>query len=247
MPTLKKTLFMHYIVLAYTEVFYKPVLNGLLYLTSALPKNDLGFSVILLTVILRLIMFPLTHKMIHTQRKMKEIEPELKKVQNEKKNKEEQGRAVMEIYKKHGINPFSGFLNILVQFPLLFAMYRVFYIGIPFKSEEVYNFLTVPEHINVMFLGLINLSQPNIILAGLAAASQFFQVKLAMPPKSNEAGSNMSTGVMMQKQMLYMFPVLIFLIGFSLPSAVALYWTTMNVFAIVHEAIVRNRLKDESR
>lgn len=234
---------MSYIGLIYHEVFYKPLLNGLLVLTSALPWNDLGFSVILLTVILRFAMFPLTHKMIHTQRKMKEIEPELKKIQSETKNKEEQGRAVMELYKKHGINPFSGFVNILIQFPLLFAMYRVFWAGIPFKVADIYSFLAIPAHINVMFLGLINLSNPNIFLAGLASVSQFLQVKLAMPPKPNTSGKP-DTGAMMQKQMLYMFPVLIFVIGFSLPAAVALYWTTMNVFAIVHEAMVRNRLQN---
>ncbi|MDP2669147.1 MAG: YidC/Oxa1 family membrane protein insertase [bacterium] len=245
---------MSYIVLIYHEVFYKPLLNGLLVLTSVLPWNDLGFSVILLTVILRLIMFPLTHKMIRTQRKMKEIEPELKKIQSEKKNKEEQGRAVMDLYKKHSINPFSGFVNILIQFPLLFAMYKVFWTGIPFKIGDIYGFLAIPAHINVMFLGLINLSVPNIFLAGLAAASQFLQVKLAMPPATTNAGGSGSAagakpdiGTMMQKQMLYMFPVLIFLIGFNLPAAVALYWTTMNVFAIVHEATVRNNAKNERR
>ncbi|MDO8523156.1 MAG: YidC/Oxa1 family membrane protein insertase [bacterium] len=237
---------MSYIVLVYHEVFYKPLLNALVFLTGALPWNDLGFSVIILTIAIRFIMFPLTHKMIHTQRKMKEIEPELKKIQNETKNKEEQGRATMELYKKHGINPFSGFLNILIQFPLLFAMYKVFWTGIPFKIEDIYNFLAIPAHINVIFLGLINLSVPNIFLAGLAAISQFLQVKLAMPPKREAAGKQ-GTGEMMQKQMLYMFPVLIFFIGFNLPAAVALYWTTMNVFAIVHEAIVRNRLNDERR
>lgn len=236
---------MSYISLIYHAVFYKPLLNALVFLTGALPWNDLGFSVILLTIAIRFIMFPLTHKMIHTQRKMKEIEPELKRIQSETKNKEEQGRAVMELYKKHGINPFSGFLNILIQFPLLFAMYRVFWQGIPFKAEDVYGFLTIPAHINVQFLSLINLSVSNIFLAVLAALSQFLQVRFAMPPKND----NQTKGgaEMMQKQMLYMFPVLIFLIGLKLPAAVALYWTTMNVFAIVHEAIVRNRLPDERR
>lgn len=236
---------MSYIGLAYHEVFYKPLLNALVFLTDILPWNDLGFSVILLTVILRFVMFPMTHKMIHTQRKMKAIEPELKKIQSDIKNKEEQSRAVMELYKRHGINPFSGFLNILIQFPLLFAMYKVFWQGIPFKAEDVYGFLSIPEYINVQFLSLVNLSEPNIILAAIAAISQFWQVRLAMPPKNDS--KTKGGAEMMQKQMLYMFPILIFFIGFNLPAAVALYWTTMNVFAIVHEAIVRNRLEDESR
>src|SRR3989344_6033711 len=129
---------MFYIKLVYHEIFYRPLLNGLLFLTSVLPGNDLGFSVILLTIILRTLMFPLSHKMLRTQNKMKHIEPDLKKIYADKKNKEEQSRAVMELYKKHGVNPFSGFLAVLLQFPLLFAMYQVFWHGLPFKLEEVY-------------------------------------------------------------------------------------------------------------
>lgn len=239
---------MSYISLVYHAVFYKPLLNCLLFLTSVLPGNDLGFSVIILTIAIRFMMFPLTHRMIHTQRKMKELEPELKKIQGETKSKEEQGKAVMGLYKKHGINPFSGFLNILIQFPLLFAMYSVFWNGIPFQVADVYSFLRIPEHINVEFLSLINLSAPNIFLAVLAAVSQFMQIRLAMPASPPKSDSKVKgVAEMMQKQMLYTFPVLIFFIGISMPSAVALYWTTMNVFAIVHEAIVRNRLENERR
>ena len=233
---------MSYISVIYQEIFYRPLLNGLLFLTRVLPGNDLGFAVILITVFVRILIFPLTHKMIHTQNKMKSMEPELKKIYSEKKNKEEQSKAIMELYKTHGINPFSGFLSILVQFPLLFAMYNVFWRGIPFQVADVYNFLTIPQHINTLFLNFINLSTPSVGLAAAAALSQFWQVKLATPPQNNISGKKDSQA-MMQKQMLYMFPVLIFFIGFKLPSAVALYWTTMNVFAIVHEAIVRERLR----
>src|SRR3989344_3956575 len=232
---------MSYLSLIYHEVFYRPLLNGLLFLTDILPGNDLGFSVILLTLMLRVLMFPLTHKMLHTQNTMKSIEPEIKKIYSETaNNKEEQSKRIMELYKKHGINPFSGFLTLLIQFPLLFAMYSVFWKGLPFNAADVYGFLAIPAHINTYFLGFINLTLPNIGFAGLSAVSQLWQIKLATPPKSGNAGKpDMQS--MMQKQMLYVFPVIIFVIGFKLPAAVALYWTTMNLFAIVHEAIVRKK------
>ena len=236
---------MFYLSLIYHEVFYRPLLNGLLFLTGILPGNDLGFSVILLTVLLRALMFPLTHKMLHTQNTMKNIEPEIKKIYSETaNNKEEQSKRIMALYKKHGINPFSGFLALLIQFPLLFAMYSVFWKGLPFNPGDIYGFLTIPAHVNTYFLGLINLTLPNIGFAGLSAVSQFWQIKLATPPKSGNAGKTDAQS-MMQKQMLYVFPVIIFIIGFRLPAAVALYWTTMNLFAIVHEAIARNRFKND--
>src|SRR3989338_2105021 len=95
---------------AYNALFYQPLYNGLLLITGILPGGDLGFAVIILTIAIRTIVFPLNHRMIKTQRAMKVIEPEIKRIQAEIKNKEEQGRALMELYRAHGINPFSGLL-----------------------------------------------------------------------------------------------------------------------------------------
>src|SRR3989338_8308263 len=113
---------MFYLSLIYHEVFYRPLINGLLFLTDILQGNDLGFSVILLTVLLRALTFPLTHKMLHTQNTMKNIEPEIKKIYSETaNNKEEQSKRIMALYKKHGINPFSGFfVQCHYPFALLF-------------------------------------------------------------------------------------------------------------------------------
>ena len=222
----------------YNEVFYRPVLNGLLFLTSVLPGHDLGLAVILLTIIVRLLMFPLTHKMLKTQKIMQQLDPEIKKINTDKKNKEDQSKALMELYRAHGINPFSGFLAMLIQFPLLIALYQVFWKGIPFELQAIYSFLTVPAEINILFLGLVVLTKPNIIFAALAAVSQFFQARLAMPLKKNGPPKNDFASTM-QSQMVYFFPILIFFLGFTMPAAVSLYWTSMNIFAIVHEAMVR--------
>ncbi len=221
-------------------IFYRPLLNGLLFLTSILPFHDLGFAIILLTIIIRLMMFPLTHKTLRTQHIMKKLEPEIKKIKEGNKSREEEARATMELYKAHGINPFSGFLALFIQFPLLIALYQVFWKGLPFSKEDIYKFLPIPTYINTHFLGFIPLDKGSIGMAALAALSQYWQARLAMPPKSNTLSQQKSDpAALMQKQMLYMFPVLIFILGFRLPAAVSLYWTAMNIFAIVHEAIVR--------
>lgn len=231
---------MSWIKLFFNEIFYLPILNALLFLTSILPGHDLGLAVILLTVLIRALIFPMTHKMLKTQNAMKKIEPELKKIYAEKKNKEEQGRAVMELYRAHGINPFSGFLMLIIQLPLLIAMYRVFWRGIPFQVNEIYPFLTIPVEVNTLFLGFISLTSASVGLAALAALSQFWQAKLAMPPaQNNKEKGKQDMSRAMQLQMVYVFPILIFILGFKLPAAVSLYWTSMNIFAIVHETIVR--------
>lgn len=231
---------MYYLGWVYNEIFYRPLLGALVFLTSVLPGADLGFAVVVLTVLIKLVTFPLTHKMLKTQKVMKELEPEIKKLYEDKKNKEEQARALMELYRSHGINPLSGFFSLLIQLPLLIALYQVFWKGIPFKTEEIYSFLTTPAGINTLFLGFIPLIEPSVGMAIFAGISQFWQAKFALPP-SKEAKNKNDMSRMMQTQMVYVFPILIFFIAFKLPAAVSLYWTAMNVFAIVHEAIVRKR------
>jgi len=230
----------------YNTIFYIPLLNGLFFLTNLLPKSDLGVAVIILTLLIRTLIFPLNHKMIKTQQVMKKIAPEIKKIQKDIKNKEEQGRALMDLYKAHGINPFAGFFGLFIQLPLLIALFKVFQKDLFSQSALAYSFITIPDNINTLFLGFIELTKSNYLLAIVAAASQFIQIKLATPPQDkNKTTDNKSDfGAIMQKQMLYVFPVMIFVFSFSLPSAVALYWTVMNVFAIVHEAIVRKKAKN---
>ena len=180
---------------------------------------------------------------------MKKIEPDIKKIQGGGKSREEQAKELMELYRAHGINPFSGFFSLFLQLPILIALYHVFWKGLPFKISEVYSFLSVPGTINTMFLGFISLTEANVGMALLAAISQFWQAKLAIPPTQqgrsdkNVGASSPNMASMMQKQMLFVFPILIFFIAYKLPAAVSLYWTSMNIFAIVHEAYVRRKTR----
>lgn len=225
------------IKVAYNIVFYTPLLKGLLFFTSILPFHDLGLSVIVLTIAVKLILFPFTHKSLKIQQVMKKIEPEIKRIQGDGKNKEEQAKALMELYRAHGINPFSGFFMIFLQLPILIALYQIFWKGLK----------NLPLGVNTMFLGFILLTKTNVGMAALAAISQFWQAKLAIPSSSVEdkvkTTGQPDVSRMMQKQMVFVFPFMIFFIALKLPSAVSLYWTSMNLFAIVHEAIVRKKAK----
>jgi YidC/Oxa1 family membrane protein insertase len=240
---------MNIFITLYNEILHKPLLNALILLTAYLPFHDLGFAVIILTIAVRFVLFPFTHHSVKAQAKMRTLEPKIAKIREiHKDNQQEQGQKIMALYKEHGVNPFSGCLMLLIQLPLLIALYRVF--GISLNSDslanDLYSFVTLPESIHTMFLGVINLMEASIIIAGLAAITQFIQMKLATPPVSASSQKEASSALpdisrIMSTQMIYVMPIVIFVIGLRFPAAVALYWTTMNVFAIIHESIVRRK------
>lgn len=240
----------------YNVIFYQPLFNGLVFLTNIVPFHDIGIAVIALTFIVRVVLFPFTHRSIRTQVKMKELEPQLKKIKEEfKDKKEEQARRTMELYRTHGISPFSGCLMVLLQLPVLIALYRVFFA--PIGTEGLYSFVSPPETLHTMFLGFIDMGKRSIVLAALAGMSQYAQVRLAAPKKQKEQtktpqyGQKTETKTGFQDeftkalsfQMSYIFPGLIFFLSLGFPAAVTLYWTASNVFAIVHESIVRAKAK----
>ena len=235
------------ISLIFNKVFYEPLLNSLVWLIGILPFHDVGIAVIILTIIVRLIIFPFTHNATVTQTKMKHLEPELKEIKEKfKNNNQEQTKKTMELYKRHGINPVFGLLALFVQIPILFALYKVFWTGGGgFDISHLYHFVSVPAFINTKFLGLIEMSKRSYILAALASVSQFFQMRLAMPPVKKSSGGTDSfkdnLAKSMSIQMRYIMPLFVFYIGLKFSSALALYWTTMNIFAIVHETIVRKK------
>ncbi len=229
-------------------VFYQPLYNALVFLVGIVPYYDVGIAVIILTLITRAIVFPLSHRAILTQRKMRAIEPEMKQVKEKfKKDKQEQTRQTMALYKSHGISPFSGFLMLLIQLPILIALYKLFLSGIQFNGGELYSFISLPVEIRTVFLGLIDIFKSNYILAALAGITQFFQMYLAMPKivkpdaDSNSFSDQLSRSMAIQSR--YIMPIFIFFIALRFSSGIALYWTAMNVFAIVHEAIVAYRAK----
>jgi YidC/Oxa1 family membrane protein insertase len=229
-------------------IFYQPLYNALVFLVGVIPFHDVGVAVVILTLVVQFIIFPFRHKSVVAQRKMREIEPEIKKIKEQfKKNPQEQTRQTMALYRTHGISPFSGFLMLLVQLPIFFALYKLFSAGIKFAPADLYSFVTLPDIIHTKIFGLIDIFKSNYVLAFLAGATQFFQMQLALPKvKKTEAGAGSfkeSLSRSMSLQAKYIMPIFIFFIALRFSAGLALYWTTMNVFAIVHEAIVARRAR----
>jgi YidC/Oxa1 family membrane protein insertase len=230
----------NYFLLIYNEILFRPLFNALVWLYVSLPWQDLGLAIAVLTVAIRFVLTPLLWKGQSAQKRMAELQPEIKRVQEETKgDREKQGRALMELYAKHRISPFSGCLMMLVQIPILIALFHVFQRGFdPGELRLLYNFISNPGSLNPISLGFLDLSKGNIFLGVVAAATQYFQIKLSAP-KPQAATKPNDFASIMQKQSLYIFPALIIVWSYSLPSALTVYWTVLNTFAILQEILVK--------
>jgi YidC/Oxa1 family membrane protein insertase len=234
----------------WNTVLYQPLLNALAFLISIIPGGDVGIAVILLTIFVKIILYPLSKKSIESQAVMAKLAPEINKIKAGGGSKEEQAKQTFDLYKRNKANPFSGCLLVLLQIPIIFALYYVFYKGLNFNPELIYSFVDVPREVNMMFLGFIDISQKSLILAILAGVSQYFQALFMPKPAATgaEPGSfQESLTKSMHTQMKYVFPVFIFIIlytdifGVSLSGAVALYWITNNAFAIGQQIYVEKK------
>ncbi len=233
----------------YHTFIYDPIYNFLVALFKILPWADAGVVIIIVTVVVRLILYPLSRKAVKTQVEMQKLGPALEEIKIKYKDKpEEQARATLLLYKERGVNPFSGVFVILIQLPIIFALYGIFK-GLPVINPGVlYSFISVPENINTIFLGVLDLSSKSFILAILAAVTTFVQMwvatRMQKAPQGNSFGDNLARS--MQMQMKYFFPVIVLFISYQLAGVIALYWLTTNLFTIAQELIVRRKLRVSS-
>jgi YidC/Oxa1 family membrane protein insertase len=236
---------MGFIITIFKEVLYRPLFNVLVLLYEFVPGADFGIAIIILTVLIKLLFYPLGNKSIKSQKALNEIQPKLKEIQEKyKDDKEKQAKEMMELYKKEKVSPFSGCLPLLIQLPILIAMYRVFWGGLSPDLSLLYSFVPSPGSINSMFLGFLDLAKPSRILAILVGLGQFLQIKLISPKTKKKANDFTSQ---MQKQMMYFMPVLMVVIFWRFPSALALYVLTNTVFTIVQQYIIVKKTHVEPR
>lgn len=227
-----------FLINIFDVLLYKPLFNSLVWLYNYMPGHDFGIAIILLTLIIRFLLYPISVKAVNSQKALQKLQPKVQEIQKKyKDNKEKQAKEMLALYKTEKINPFSGLFLAIAQLPILIALYRVFWLGLnPNELSNLYQFVSNPGQINALFLGIINLSKPNLVLAVFAGVLQFFQTKMLMPKKSpSPAGKPSDFSQVMQTQMLYLFPILTIIILFNLPSALGLYWTVSGVFSIIQQ------------
>jgi len=230
----------------FRTILSQPLFNGLVLLYEHASFGDLGIAIILLTIIVRIILFPLFHKTAKHQRVAQKLQPEVKKIQQKHKNdREAQTKELMELYKKHQVNPLTPIFLLLAQLPILFALYRIFINGL---SEEtfslLYPFVSVPENISQTFLGIIELNAVSIPIAVLAAGAQYIQGKLAVARSKNQDALP-DQAKKMAKMSIYLGPAIALIILTRFPAAVGIYWLTSTGFSIIQQMIVNRSVDKE--
>ncbi len=233
----------------YNTILLKPIFNGLIALYNL--TGDVGIAIVLLTLVVRLIILPITLKSLKSQKILQALQPKLNVLKDKYKNdKQGLAKATMELYKEEKVNPASSCLPLLVQLPIFIALYQALVQGLKNGGMEMlYGFVSKPETINVFAFGFLDLAKASIPIAILAGLSQFWQAKMLTPHKpqpSNIPGSKDEAMLgMMNKQMLYVMPVMTVVIGWSLPGGLILYWLVTNLLTIAQQYVfLKPRVKN---
>ena len=235
----------------FDQILVYPLLNVLMAIYAVIPGHDFGLAVIIITVIIRLILWPIVGKQLHSQKKMQELQPEISKIRAKTKgDKQKESQMLMELYKEREINPFSSCLPLLIQLPFLFALFIVFkhatgnvhdMLGQLYTSVAhlpyIKTIIAHPGDFKPTLFGLINMAKPSLVLAILAGATQFVQAKMLMPKEVDKNDQQ----ARMTNMMTLLFPFLTLIIALRLPSALALYWTTTTLMAIFQQWLIIHR------
>ena len=230
----------------FTTIFYQPIFNLFVALYNVLPGHDAGIVIIVITLLVRAVLYPFYRSQVKAQKAMQDLQPKLNAIKDQYANdKEKQAKAMMDVYKEHKVNPFSSCLPLLIQLPIFIAVYQVLRDGLTKTSsfDLLYSFVTKPDMINHMFFGILDLSQRSIVLAILAGLAQFWQGKMLFAKRPDPAlrkekeAKDEDTMAIMNKQMMYIMPAMITFIGISLPSGLALYWLISTLFMVAQQYI----------
>lgn len=199
------------------------LLNWLYQLTGSVGVPNYGIAIILLTVIIKMVLYPLTNKQMKSMLSMQQLQPKVKEIQEKWKAKDPQKmqQMIMELYKQNNVNPAAGCLPLLVQMPILFALYRSLF-AFPYINEAHASFIWVQN---------LSARDPYFILPVLAGVTTYFQSK--MTTTSNDPT---------QRMMLYTMPIFIAWISGTVPAGLALYWVVFNVVGIIQQFFINKQM-----
>lgn len=245
----------------FNHIIFLPLYNGLVGIMNIIPWVDIGGAVIIFTIIVRIILYPLAKSALLTQVRMKEAEPEAAKIRAQyASDKQTQALKIMELYRVKKIKPFSSILLLIIQLPILLALISVFYKIVPsIHPEFLYSFIHVPTASDTL-LGL-DLSHKSLVLALVTAVVQFLQLHFSVSMRQQKNisdqmkknGEKMDTASQisnsMSKQMKFFLPVLAFasvywIIPAKFPQAaavIAIYWSVSALFTLFQELYIERR------
>lgn len=227
----------------FQTIIYRPLFNLLVGLYNFIPGHDAGVAIILLTVIIKVILWPLSASSIKSQRAMSSLQPKLNELKAKyKDDKQGLATATMALYKENKVNPFSSCLPVLVQLPVLLGLYWVLRDGLAGNHFNLlYGFVGNPGKLDPVAFGFLDLTAPSIWLSALAGLSQYFQAKMFVTKKpviATPGSKDETMAAMMNKQMLYFMPVLTVIIGMQLPGGLTLYWLVTTLLTIAQQYLI---------
>ena len=207
----------------FTEILYRPLFNAVVFLYDILPGHDFGLAIIVLTTLIRILFFPLSIKTVRSQKALNLLNPKIQEIKQKfKDDKAAQSAETMKLYKENNINPLSGCLPLVIQLPIIIALYQAFIAGLkPENLAMLYRFVSNPGMINKISFGFVDITSKMPLLAVFAGVAQFVQ---AWQAKAQNQGSRPNKEMAaLNSQMLYFFPIMIIIIGWNLPAGLVLY------------------------
>jgi YidC/Oxa1 family membrane protein insertase len=234
---------------------FDPIFNLLVFLYGIIPGADIGFAIIALTILMKVLLWPFMSKSLKAQKALQELQPKIDELKAKYgDDREKLAKGMMELYQEEKVNPLSSCLPILIQLPILIALYRVLLRGFGTETlQALYSFVPNPGSINHFFLGTVDLSVPSIYLAVLAGYFQFMQTRMLMhrrPPKQVRGSKGALDETMlasMNKSMLYFMPVITVVIGSTLPAGLTVYWVTVNIVSILQQQFVFSKIQESKK
>jgi len=236
----------------FETILYQPIFNGFIGLYNIIP--DVGAVVLILTLLIKGALFPLSRKSIKAQKDLQELQPKLEALKKKHgDDKQATAQATMELYKEHKVNPLGSCLPLLVQLPVFLGLFYV--LRDVFETQRfdlLYPFVAQPEFIDPMTLGLFDLSTPSIVLALLAGAAQFWQARSMQskraPKTAGKGGKDENMMAMVSKQTMYFMPIITIVIGMRFPAGLTLYWFLSTLItAIQQHVMLGNGKKDKDK
>jgi len=216
----------------FNTYIYAPILSVLIFIYRYVAFHDLGVAIIILTVLVRVVLFPIFFKSAKDQSLMQRIQPRIQEIQEKHKDdKEAQAKALMSLYKEHKLNPFAGFFLLLLQLPIFLALFQMF-------TKE----LSTGVFDSHMFLGFVDLGAKSIVLAIIAAFLQYFQGKLALAPAKPKEGQKENSTLAVAKIMTVVGPAVTVIILINLPAALGLYWAVSTAFSVAQQVYINRAL-----
>ncbi len=201
---------------------------------------NFGICLLIFAFLLKLLLYPVTHKMYESSQKMQQVQPLIKAVQAQYKNDiKKQQEEVRKIHKKHGVNPLGGCLPLLLQMPIFFALYPVLRFSIALRQQEFFGWLTD-----------LSAPDPMMILPILMGLFMFLQQKMSAAATNKRPADEMDdkekAAASSQKMMMYIMPVMMVFIFRSLPSGLVLYWTFFNVLNMVQQYFILKKINQRN-